>query len=251
MTWNWKNILLITTDVLLGVYLVLAMTAFNKPDETEYICNNIRINIAQDPNERFLNERDITQLLRNSGLTLLAQPMSLINTRQIEEILQKHDLIDDAQCYKAINGSLCININQRIPVVRIMSNNGEDYYVDDNCEIIRHNNYACNLIVATGNISKQYASKKLAPMAMQIRHDKFWKNQVVQLNVLDDGSVELIPRVGEHVAYIGQPTEVVNKLDRLRKFYRYGLNAAGWNRYSRINVEFDNQIICTRRKLRN
>ena len=38
------------------------------------------------------------------------------------------------------------------------------------------------------------------------------------------------------------------KLDRLQKFYRYGLSQAGWNRYSYINVEFDNQIICKKRK---
>ena len=32
-----------------------------------------------------------------------------------------------------------------------------------------------------------------------------------------------------------------------RKFYQYGLSQAGWNKYSRISVEFDNQIICKRR----
>jgi cell division protein FtsQ len=102
-------------------------------------------------------------------------------------------------------------------------------------------------MVATGNISKRYASKTLAPVANIIRDDKFWKNQIVQLNVLGDGSLELIPRIGEHVAFLGQPTDIEKKLDRLRKFYRYGLNEAGWNRYSRISVEFDNQIICKKK----
>jgi cell division protein FtsQ len=37
------------------------------------------------------------------------------------------------------------------------------------------------------------------------------------------------------------------KLTRLEKFYRYGLSQAGWNKYSSINLEFDNQIICKRR----
>ena len=47
--------------------------------------------------------------------------------------------------------------------------------------------------------------------------------------------------------YLGQPIEIDKKLDRLRKFYSYGLSQTGWNRYSRINVEFDNQIICKQR----
>ena len=37
------------------------------------------------------------------------------------------------------------------------------------------------------------------------------------------------------------------KLSRLEKFYKYGLSQAGWNKYSYINLEFDNQIICKKR----
>lgn len=37
-------------------------------------------------------------------------------------------------------------------------------------------------------------------------------------------------------------------MDRLKKFYKYGLSQAGWNKYSYIDLEFDNQIICKKRK---
>jgi cell division protein FtsQ len=72
-----------------------------------------------------------------------------------------------------------------------------------------------------------------------------------------------VPRVGDHIIYIGQLPEskyiatrqqlindfVNKKMDRLRKFYKYGLSQAGWNKYSYINIEFDNQIICKKTKL--
>ena len=71
-----------------------------------------------------------------------------------------------------------------------------------------------------------------------------------------------MPRVGDQIIYIGQlpetnrpdkrkqlVTEYINrKMDRLEKFYKYGLSQAGWNKYSYINVEFDNQIICKKRQ---
>ena len=41
---------------------------------------------------------------------------------------------------------------------------------------------------------------------------------------------------------------IEKKLTRLEKFYKYGLSQAGWNKYSYINLEFDNQIICKKRK---
>ena len=73
-------------------------------------------------------------------------------------------------------------------------------------------------------------------------------NDEIQLNVLSDGSVEMVPRVGNHVIYLGKPVNLSQKLDRLEKFYRYGLSKAGWNKYSYINLEFDNQIICKKIK---
>lgn len=101
--------------------------------------------------------------------------------------------------------------------------------------------------MATGSFSHKYAQKRLAPVAMQIQADNFWQHQAEQLNVLSDGTLELVPRVGDHIVYLGAPSEVPKKLERLRKFYKYGLSHAGWDRYERISVEFDNQIICKKR----
>ena len=88
-----------------------------------------------------------------------------------------------------------------------------------------------------------------------------WKNLVVQINVLPNRDIEVVPRVGNHIVHLGQMpesndkttrqkliTEFVNrKLTRLEKFYKYGLSQAGWNKYSYIDIEFDNQIICKKR----
>jgi len=245
---DWKKYIIIGFDCIIGVYLVLVMLAFIKPDVKSDICCAVHVSIEKENSDGFLTENDVRQLLKRSNLSLVSQPMDFINTRQIEEVLRGNDLVERAECYKSLNGVLCIQIKQRIPVIRVMADNGEDYYIDNHGEVIQHNNYACNLLIATGNISKPYASKVLAPLATTILHNDFWRNQVVQLNVLADHSVEVVPRVGDHIAYLGQPVKIDSKLERLRKFYRYGLNKAGWNSYSRISVEFDNQIICKKKK---
>ena len=70
--------------------------------------------------------------------------------------------------------------------------------------------------------------------------------------------MELVPRVGDNIVFIGYLPEsrttderrqlvtqyVSKKMERLEKFYRYGLSQAGWNKYAYISLEFDNQIIC-------
>ena len=129
-----------------------------------------------------------------------------------------------------------------------MADNGENYYVDTHGSLMPETRFVTDQIIATGNISRKYAQKTLVRVANEIMSDHFWRNQVVQMNILADGSVEIVPRVGDHVIFLGAPVNIDKKLARLRKFYLYGLNKTGWNKYNYISVEFDNQIICKRNK---
>ena len=40
------------------------------------------------------------------------------------------ELIEKAECYKAQNGRVNIRVTERVPVVRVLAANGDDYYVD-------------------------------------------------------------------------------------------------------------------------
>ena len=106
-------------------------------------------------------------------------------------------------------------------------------------------------MIATGHINRRDAQKVLTKVGNTILADKFWQNQVVQLNVLSDGTLEIVPRVGDHIVFLGAPVDIEGKLKRLEKFYKYGLSQAGWNKYSYINVAFENQIICKKKKHNN
>ncbi len=245
MTINWKQTFMVACNIAVGIYLVLAVTAFNDPDEAmAKECTEVEIDIEKESMEGFLNPSEVKKLLTQHKLYPLSQPMSSISPRKMEETLQKSPFVEKAECYKTLSGHVCINIKQRIPVIRIMADNGDNYYLDNHGNIMPEASYATDILIATGHISKKYAQNVLSKIANHIVSNTFWKNQTVQLNVLTNGTLEMVPRVGEHIVFLGSPTHIDNKLERLRKFYTYGLNKAGWNKYSYINVEFNNQIIC-------
>ena len=249
MSINWKKTLIISLDVIIACYLVLAVTVFNRPDERATVCSEVKIDIEQGKGDGFMNSTEVKLLLEKQRLYPLAQPMQFVSARKIEEALEKSPFIDEAECYKTQSGHVCIQLRQRFPVLHVMAANGERYYLDDHGEILPATpGYTVDLIVATGAINHKYARQVLAPLANSLRNNTFWQSQIVQLNVLGDGTLELVPRVGDHIVYLGAPTDIDQKLDRLRKFYKYGLSHAGWNRYERISVEFGNQIICKKRK---
>lgn len=256
-----KKTILVMLNLLLAVYLMLAITSFNKPEDTYPVCTKISINIEDESTNGFLSTKEIKSILERNRLYPFKKKMADVNPRDIEEKLMSTPFVKTAQCYKTKDGTVCISITQRLPIVRIKNDRGADYYLDDHGGIMPNSKYTSDLIIATGRVNEWYARNYLAYLAMEIMGNDFWKNQIVQINILPDGGVELVPRVGEHVVYIGALPQtriksqrrktvedyVGKKLDRLEKFYKYGLSQAGWNKYSYINLEFDNQIICKKR----
>lgn len=247
MTINWEKSAVVLIDIALVVYLALSITVLNHPDEEHSVCNEVKIDIKEGAVQGFLNPDEIKVQLQHAKLYPLGDPMDQVNSRLIEEALLQNPFVDKAQCYKTQSGRIHITLTQRLPVIRVKADNGDDYYVDTYGNIMPSTRYASDLVVVTGEVSKPYAKKVLTRVGNFLIRNKVWFSQVEQLHVLSDGSVEMIPRVGDHVIYLGKPVNLSQKLERLEKFYRYGLSKAGWNKYSYINLEFDNQIICKKK----
>ena len=247
MSIDWKKSAIVLIDIAIAVYLVLAITAFNRPDELYNVCSEVKIDIQEGAVKGFLNPDEIKAQLQHAPLYPLGDPMEQVNSRKIEEKLLQNPFVESAQCYKTQSGRVHITLSQRLPVIRVKADNGDDYYVDTYGNIMPNTQYVSDLVIATGQISRPYAQKVLSRVGNFLIRNKLWFCQAEQINVLDDGTIEMIPRVGEHIVYLGQPTGLSRKFSRLEKFYKYGLPKAGWNKYSYISVEFDNQIICKKR----
>ena len=259
---NWKKTIIVTLDLVLVAYIALAVTSFNKPDRSSQVCKKVSIRVADADSSGFLSAGEIKRILVNKNLYPDGKSMEQTDLRKMENTLKEHMLIKDAECYKTQDGLVGITVSQKLPMLRVKADNGEDYYIDDEGNIMSNGSYASDLLVATGNISNWYAQNYIQVVARWISQHELWRNQIVQLNVLPDKSLEIVPRIGEHIVCLGQLPERSNKvrrerdinqfldtkLTRLDKFYRYGLNEIGWNKYSYIDIEFDNQIICKKNK---
>ena len=208
MTVNWKKTIVILLDIAIAVYLLLAITVFNHPEDKATVCTEVNIHIADEQTRGLLTPAEVKRLLEKERKYPLAQPMQFVSTRQMEEVLQKNPYVDAVECYKTQNGHVSISLTQRQPVLHVITAGGEQYYVDERGDILPHSRLGGNLLVATGSFSHKYAQKRLAPVAMQIQADNFWQHQAEQLNVLSDGTLELVPRVGDHIVYLGAPSEV-------------------------------------------
>lgn len=262
---NWKKTFLVIFDVVIAGYLVMAMTSWNKPVEHSDMCTKVKINIADENENGFLNSKEIKSLLERNRMYPLSRPIAEINTRSIEERLTHMPFVNTAQCYTTTDGYVCITVTQRTPIIRVKSNNGDDYYLDDNGGVMPNSQYTSDMIIVTGAVTRHYATHYVVLLAQIINSSELWSRQIEQINILPDKSVELVPRVGDHVVNIGVlPIDADNKqrqkkvqafvneqLHRLELFYKEGLKYAGWTKYDYISLEYVNQVVCHRAPIKH
>lgn len=242
-----RRILLSLTLLLVTAYLVVALTAFNRKPEGQ-VCHSVELVVRDTARNGFISQKELVALLEKKGISPVGRKMDHILTRTLEEELSHHPLVDRVECYKTPSGKVCVEVTQRLPLLRVMPQSGDGYYVDNKGTVMPPQaSCVAHLPVATGYIDRALATGALYDFASYLQQDAFWQAQIEQIHVLPDRQVELVPRVGDHIVYLGSLTDYRKKLDRVKEFYRKALNQVGWNKYKRINVEFDNQIICTKR----
>lgn len=242
-----KRILLSLLLLLVTAYLVLAVTAFNRKPAS-LVCSDVELIIKDTAYAGFITRKEVVGILEKKGISPIGKELERVRSKTLETELAKHPLIDRVECYKTPSGKLCVEVSQRIPVLRVMGADGENYYIDNKGTVMPPDaKCVAHLAVATGSVEKSFAVRDLYKFALFLQGNAFWKAQVEQIHVLPGNRVELVPRVGDHLIYLGRLDDFEQKLQRVRLFYEKGLNKVGWNKYSRISVEFGNQVICTKK----
>lgn len=226
----------------LFVYLILAFTKFSQTEDKS-VCRQVNITIADSSHAGFITRERADEMLRKSGRYPVGKQMGQIDGAVIEETFMRNTFIDSVACYKSPNGVVNVLIEQRLPLMRVMADNGDDYYIDDKGNLMSPKGYAADLVVATGNISKAYAKKKLVGLGLYLKENPFWDRQIEQIQVDDRQNLFMVPRVGQHTIAFGTADSISRKFRNLYAFYEKVLPEVGWNKYSEISVEHVSQIV--------
>jgi cell division protein FtsQ len=149
--------------------------------------------------------------------------------------------------------------------MRIIPDEGGDFFIDEEGYTFRRRNlYTPRLHIVGGNVDitpgmldsvsvldtgfKNTILRDVFHFVQYINSNPFWSAQIDQIYVDSREEIDLFPRVGNHLIHLGTAENYEGKLRNLEAFYDKILPEAGWNRYSLINLEFRDQIVCKRRQ---
>lgn len=241
-----KFLIILVAAVVIG-YLVFSATYFNGSLRNR-VCENFEVIVKDSQEVRFILSQDIVSLIKNKGLDPIGKTFREINTLAIRDTILTNRLVESARVYTTPRGTIVASIYQRQPVLRVISDVKGSFYIDNDREIMPVSlNFTVYVPVATGAIDEEFAQNELYDFAMYLHKNSRWDAWVEQIVVRKNKDVELIPRAGDFRIILGSLDNYSEKLDKFALFIEEGLNVVGWNRYSEINLKYDNQVVCTKK----
>lgn len=231
---------------LLGIYIIAMMSFVNVAYNDTY-CGAVDIVILDSLQTRFVQRKDVEHILKSNDYKILTQLPKELNLYEIENTIKAHSSIKDCNCFLLSNSTLRIEIAQRQPIARVMTDD-YNFYIDEvGGEMPPSNFYTAHVPIITGKVSRELVGTELYEIAHIIAQDSFWEAQIEQINVEPNGEYTLIPRAGRQRIELGSADNLEVKFKSLKALYLQIFNNNAWNKYKTISLKYDGQVVCTKK----
>ena len=233
---KFRILKILITVIIFGFLLSFSLKRFNnKPME------KVTVNMTKTKNPvYFIDEKDVKDLVKSSNPT---KRVGDIDIPLLEKKLNQLPAVDSANVYLNLNGNLNLDIKQRVPAFRL-NKDGKDFYVDEKGnEFPISKNYSFPCMLVTGDVQKS-EYQKLAELVDKIDNDEFSKKYFIGVSK-EKGGYNLITSQGNYKVEIGDLDRIHLKVKGFKTFVEKYLVYQQGEKYSKISVKYDNQIVTT------
>ncbi|MCF7567628.1 cell division protein FtsQ/DivIB [Sabulilitoribacter arenilitoris] len=235
---NWSYIKMIFL-----LSLVVFLFAFSSSKNKQRAITKPQVKFIGDNNLFITNETVSKLLIQNSkGAKNVHKETLVLN--ELENALKSNPMIKAAEVYVAVNGILSAEIEQKTPIARVSTN--ASYYIDDEgLYMPLSNNYSVRVPLVTGYIEKNNL-KNVYKVALKISEDNFLKKNVIEIHQSANKKIHLKLRQCKFLVQLGHVSFLDKKINNLKAFYKKSQKEKTLNNYSKVNLQFENQVVCTK-----
>lgn len=242
---RWRNTAWVG---LAAITLVLLIGAVYKKNHST--CTGIEVTFRGDAN--FIDEKGVLGVLKEYG-DIQGLTLESINLKALETKLEHDTWIANAELFFDNKQVLQVSVEEKQPAARVFTTTGSSFYIDSagkrlplsdklTARIPMFTSFPSDKQPLAKPDSELLASVK--QLAVFIQHDEFWNAQVEQVDITPDG-FEMMPMVGNHMVELGKGGDWQKKFDRLFSFYKQVWTKVGFEKYEKLDVQFDGQVVAT------
>lgn len=222
------------------------------------------VTIVKDGNaDALVTNEEIDSLVRKNVGLLQGLPMNQVNVGKISDVIRNHPAVESVEVVMGVDGICRANVVQRIPLFRVINADASGFYVDQHgqtfpvlenavayvpvfvydgqLQLMEHpctpDYYDWNQLGLT-HLDEMYSFAKFLKSSDDLRD---WTEHV---HVTNGGEFEVIPRVGDQVIDYGSIANLEMKTKMLFQFYKSEVARVNIEKYDRINLNFEHQVVC-------
>ncbi len=227
--------------ILVTVGILVFLLSFSLKRFSEKPVSEPKVKLNQTaPSVYFISEKEVSELIKKNN------PENKIGTLDIpklEKKLNDNDFVDSANVYLDLNGTLNIDVKQRVPVFRLQKG-GKDFYVDANgVEFPISRNYSFPCLLVSGDVKKE-EYQALGNLVDKINKDDFSKKYFIGISKYK-GDYSLLTSEGNYKVEIGDLNNIDFKVKGFKTFVEKYMIYQNPEKYKRISVKYENQIVTT------
>ncbi|WP_317197654.1 cell division protein FtsQ/DivIB [Neotamlana laminarinivorans] len=227
--------------LLLG--LVVFLFAFASGKNAKRNIPKPKINFLGEDN-LFITSDNVSKLLIQNYGALKNVTKETLDLNVLENALKSNAMIKNAEVYLSVDGTLNAEVEQKTPIARVSTK--VSYYIDTDGEYMPlSSNFSARVPLITGYVEKNNL-KNLYEVAQKVTNDNFLKTHVYEIHQDKNEKLYLKLRQCNFMVKLGDVEFIDKKVNNLKAFYKKTSKEKTLNNYSVVNLQFENQVICTK-----
>ena len=236
MQFNWSKILLVFV-FLFSIGILYASNYFNNNRLIE------DIDVVIQPNSSFYISTDS---VKNSIKKYIYTSKDSISITKIEDELDKNTFVEKSQVYTAVGHKLFVNIKQKEPVARIITNDSI-FYLDKNSSFMSLSKLHSADVPIIFGFNQFSDLDYLTKVSLMIRDDKFLNQNITQIIINENQEINLKLSGLNTFIELGHNNKLEKKIQNLKAFYNRAVRKNDIEKYKEINLQFENQVVAVKK----
>lgn len=203
-----------------------------------HIINTVEI-IFKEENARFLSKEIVNKLLIQSNDSLFFQQKDMVALNKVEQQFINHPVIKNAELYTVPQGKLYIEIEERLPIVRIQSDTS--FYLDGAVQKIPlSERFTAKVPLFYGELNEENMHA-LVQLISRLSSDTFLADEVIDYQWENNAFIIGLRSYPFEVVW-GQNDAFDQKVEKLKRFCAYVMENKD-KTFNRINLTYENQVV--------
>ena len=188
---------------------------------------------------RFLDVEIVNKLLIQSNDSLFFQQKDMVALNKVEQQFLDHPVVKSAELFTVPEGKLHIEIEERLPIVRIQADN--NFYLDEVGKVMPlSDRFTAKVPLFYGEL-KEENMQALVQLISKLSSDAFLAAEVIDFQWQNSAFVLGLRSYPFEVVW-GEDIAFEHKVEKLKRFCAFTLENKD-KKFNRINLTYDKQVV--------